>query len=156
MNNLTRRDSGVNPGPDRGAPPRSRSIDRQPLRGSARRAFERDLLRRPGLKGSRRALLLVLLSEFAWGKADCYPGKARLAAAAGLSPSTVKRALHDLVRMGLLRLVADLRLPSRRRIVLVDHPHARRVLDELAAAAAGTPGESRGLGSERPGGAAQI
>src|SRR5690349_13935762 len=128
MNNLTRRDSGVNPGPDRGAPSRSRSLDREPLRGVARRAFERELLRRGGLKGSRRLLLQVLLFDYAWGKADCYPSNETLAAATGLSTSTIKRALHDLERMGLIRLAEDVRLASRRRIVFVDHPHARQVL----------------------------
>ena len=96
MNNLTPRDFGVNPRTDRGAPSRSRSLDREPLRGPARRAFERALLRRPGLKGSRRLLLQVLLLDYAWGKADCYPGNETLADATGLSLSTVKRALHDL------------------------------------------------------------
>jgi Helix-turn-helix domain len=156
MINLTRRDSGVNPGPDRGAPSRTRSLDREPLRGLARRAFERGLLRRPGLKGSRRFLLQVLLIDYAWGKADCYPGNETLAAATGLSISTIKRALHDLEQMGIIRLVEDLRLASRRRIVFVDHPHAQQVLDGLAAAAAGTPSPPRDTGSKRPGRGVQI
>jgi hypothetical protein len=156
MNNLTRRDSGVNPGPDRGAPSRSRSLDREPLRGPARRAFERELLRRPGLKGSRRLLLQVLLIDYAWGKADCYPGNETLAAATGLSLSTVKRALHDLERTGIIRIAEDDRLASRRRIVILGHPHARQVLDDLAATAAGTPAPPRGAGSKRPGRGAQI
>jgi DNA-binding MarR family transcriptional regulator len=156
MDNLTHRDSGVNPGPDRGAQTRSRSIDREPLRGIARRAFERQLLRRPGLKGSRRFLLQVLLNEFAWGKADCYPGNETLAAATGLSTSTIKRALHDLERMDLIRLVEDVRLGSRRRIVLLDHPHAQQVLDELARCVRAAPPRSRGRGARRPGQVAQI
>jgi hypothetical protein len=150
MNNLTRRDSGVNPGPDRGAQSRSRSLDREPLRGLARRAFERALLRRPSLKGSRRLLLQVLLLDYAWGKADCYPSNETLSAATGLSLSTVKRALHDLERMGIIRLVEDGRLASRRRIVFVDHPHARQVVDGLAAAAAGPPSPPRNTRSKRP------
>src|SRR5262249_45217172 len=151
MDTLTRRASGVNPGPDRGAPARSRSIDREPLQGTARRAFERELLRRPGLKGSRRFLLQVLLIEFAWGKADCYPGNQRLATATGLSLSTVKRALHDLERLGLIRLVEDGRLPSRRRIVFPDHPHAQAVLDALARSRPEAPPGPPSRGSKRPG-----
>src|SRR5262249_48882634 len=147
---------GVNPGPDRGAQSRSRSIDREPLRGVARRAFERELLRRPGLKGSRRLLLQVLLADFAWGKADCYPGNERLAAATGLSTSTIQRALHDLERMGIIRIIEDVGLASRRRIVFVDHPHARLVLDGLVAAATGTPAPLHHGGSKRPGRGVQI
>src|SRR5262249_10215377 len=152
------RDPGVNPGPDRGAPSRSRSLDREPLRGPARRAFERTLLRRPALKGSRRLLLQVLLLDYAWGKADCYPSNETLAAATGLSLSTITRALHDLEPMGILRLAEDDRLASRRRIVLVDHPHARPVLDDLAARAAGTPAPAppRDTGSKRPGPGVQF
>jgi hypothetical protein len=156
MNNLTRRDSGVNPRPDRGAQSRSRSLDWEPLRGVARRAFERELLRRPGLKGSRRFLLQVLLLEYAWGKADCYPGNETLAAATGLSTSTVKRALHDLEHMGIIRLVEDDRLASRRRIIILGHPHAQQVLDGLAAAAAGPPSPPRNTGSKRPDRGVQI
>src|SRR5262245_36181096 len=155
MINLTPRDSGVNPGPDRRAQSRSRSLDREPLRGVARRAFERELLRRPDLKGSRRFLLQVLLLDYAWGKADCYPGNETLAAATGLSLSTIKRALHDLEHMGIIRIVEDLRLPSRRRIVILSHPHARQVLDDLAAAA-GPPTPPRGTGSKRPGRGGQF
>lgn len=156
MINLTPRDIGVNPRPDRGAPSRSRSIDREPLQGVARRAFERALLRRPGLKGSRRLLLQVLLFDYAWGKADCYPGNETLAAATGSSTSTVKRALHDLEQMEIIRLVEDLRLASRRRIILLGHPHAQQVLDDLAAATAGTPATPRDTGSKRPGPGVQI
>jgi hypothetical protein len=156
MINLTPRDSGVNPRPDRGAPSRSRSIDREPLRGPARRAFERELLRRPGLKGSRRLLLQVLLLDYAWGKADCYPSNETLAAVTGSSLSTIKRALHDLEHMGIIRLVEDLRLASRRRIVLLGHPHAQLVLDDLAVAAAETPAPPRDTGSKRPGRGVQF
>jgi hypothetical protein len=156
MDNLTRRDSGVNPGPDRGAQTRSRSIDREPLRGIARRAFERELLSWPGLKGSRRFLLQVLLTEFAWGKADCYPSNQTLATATGLSTSTVKRALQDLVRMGLIRIVEDIRLRSRRRIVFLDHPHAQRILNELAGGIPAAPVVRRSRGSKWPGRGVQI
>src|SRR5262249_6627382 len=114
------------------------------------RAFERELMRRPGLKGSRRLLLQVLLADFAWGKADCYPGNERLAAATGLSSSTIKRALHDLEHMGIIRIIEDTRLANRRRILIPGHPHVQQVLDGLAAAAAGTPSPPRNTGSKRP------
>src|SRR5262249_11713453 len=90
-----------------------------------------------------------------WGKADCYPGNETLAAATGLSLSTVKRALHDLEHMGIIRIVEDARLASRRRIVILSHPHARQVLDDLAAAA-GPPMPPRGTGSKRPGRGVQF
>src|SRR5262249_12400928 len=48
------------------------------------------------------------------------------------------------------------RLASRRRIVLLGHPHAHQVLDGLAAPAVGTPAPPRDTRSKRPGPGVQF
>jgi hypothetical protein len=90
------------------------------LTGQARREWESSLISRPGMRGSRLAVLRVLLDSFAWGKPSCYPSNAKIAKSAGLSVSTVKRCLHDLVLLG----VVELERGDRRVIHFPSHPAA--------------------------------
>jgi hypothetical protein len=74
------------------------------LAGQARRDYERTLTNRPNLRGSRLAVLRVLLDQWGWGKPSCRPSNATIAASAGLSVSTVRRCLHELAQLGAIEI----------------------------------------------------
>src|SRR5262245_60204075 len=104
MCNLSSRHTPVNPGcPDRRPPMRAGAVDPHKLGGADRRAWEASVFATPGLKGSRLHLARVLLDEFAWGKAWCYPGDELLARKCGLGTATIGRALRDLVKLEVIR-----------------------------------------------------
>jgi hypothetical protein len=93
------------------------------LTGEARREFERTLTSRPGLRGSRLAVLRVLLDQWGWGKPSCRPCNATIAAAAGVSVSTVQRCLHDLEQLGVLDI--EMGVHGENRVIrFVGHPLA--------------------------------
>ena len=92
-----------------------------------RRAWEEGLKGRPGLKGSRMLLLLVLL-DIARGKPWAYPSDAYLAGKSKVSENTVWRSLRDLEAAGIVRTV---KTQGRRWIVFPDHPHAAAFLAGL-------------------------
>jgi hypothetical protein len=65
-------------------------------------------------------VLRVLLEEFAWGRCECWPGDQTLANLTGLSLRTVSRCLHDLVELGVIRILNP--QSWRRRIEFPTHP----------------------------------
>ncbi len=117
-------------------PPRNGngSIDHEPLKEPERTAFEKSLHAKYQLKGPVLHLLDTLLARYFWGKADCYPSnKGLMEWLTDRHKNTVQRQLQRLRDAGAVRLFADRSLISQRRIVLVDHPNARPIIDSLDA-----------------------
>jgi hypothetical protein len=121
-------------------PAKSRAIDREPLTGPERRAFEDRLLSNPKVKRSAHHVLSCLLHDYAWGGADCFPGNKAFAKRLGYSERHLQRILRDLEAEGIIRCLFDGSLGGgkpgekfgQRRIVFLDHPHAQTVLAELS------------------------
>jgi biotin operon repressor len=75
---------------------------RPELAGTDRRKWESGLLRRPDVQGHRRNVLRVLLTEWTWGKASCFPSDKAIAAEAGVSRATASRCLDELEQLGII------------------------------------------------------
>jgi hypothetical protein len=77
------------------------------------------------------------------GKAECWVSKETLARQTGYTPRTIQRILREFEGVGeteeeradsaIIRCVVDRSLRAQRRIVLVDHPNAVRVLARFGA-----------------------
>ena len=112
----------------------SRAIDRNPLEKGDRRLFEKGLLGNPRLNGPLKSLLRVLLDEFFWGRADCYPSIRKIVEESGFPERSVQRYLSELARLGIIVRVIDRSiLPVQRRFILSTHPNAAVILAELRA-----------------------
>jgi len=108
------------------------AIDRTPLSGPDRPAYERILFNNPQIKKTVRLVLRELLAQWFWGRADCYPSAPAIAERTGYSIPTVKRALAYLEKIGVIVRVIDRSiLPAQRRIILSSHPNAAAILVEL-------------------------
>jgi hypothetical protein len=111
---------------------KARPIDNRPLKGAARRAFENKILGRPEVKKSSQFLVRILLDDFCWGHADCFPANKTAGDAAGYKSRNVQLVFAHLdTTVNLLRLVVDRSIRSQRRIVFVDHPNAPDVFRAL-------------------------
>ncbi len=114
--------------------PGDESIDRIPLVGCTRRAFEKKLHAKNRLKKHTWHLLDTLLTQYHWGKADSFPSiRGLLEWLPGWSESTIRRHLHLLSEAGVIRMFEDRSIANQRRIVLVDHLHAAVVIKILTA-----------------------
>jgi len=103
-------------------------IDREPLQGRVRNEFEASLCTQ--VKRSHQLVLRILLDR-AGGRAECWPGNAHIADLAGLKPRNVQLILRALEAEQLIKCVPDRSLSAQRRIVILDHPNALRVLARL-------------------------
>lgn len=110
---------------------KAQPIDRNPLPGAARYEFRRKILDDTKVKASTRVVLDSLLDDFCWGRADCFPSNHAIAAKTNVHVRHVRRILRRLEDRGVISCVVDLSIWSRRRIVILAHPHAPKVLDEL-------------------------
>jgi hypothetical protein len=117
---LSHRAPPVKPGAD--------AIDREPITGKARNDFEASLHAK--VKRSHQLVLRILL-DFAGGKAECWPGNKRVAEIAGYEVRNVQYILRALEAAKVIRCAVDRSLPTQRRIVILDHPNAVRVLLRL-------------------------
>jgi hypothetical protein len=104
------------------------AIDTEPLTGKARNDFEAGLFKT--VKRSRQLVLRIILDHAA-GKADCWPSNARIADVAGFKLRNVQLILRALEDDQVIRCVVDRSLRTQRRIVVLDHPGAVRVLAAL-------------------------
>ena len=104
------------------------AIDTEPLTGKARNDFEAGLFKT--VKRSKQLVLRIILDHAA-GKADCWPSNARIAEIAGYQPRNVQLILRALEADQVIRCVVDRSLRTQRRIVVLDHPDAVRVLSAL-------------------------
>jgi hypothetical protein len=104
------------------------AIDTEPLTGKARNDFEAGLF--ATVKRSRQLVLRIILDHAA-GKADCWPSNARIAEIAGYQVRNVQLILRALEADQVIRCVVDRSLRTQRRIVVLDHPGAVRVLAAL-------------------------
>jgi hypothetical protein len=116
------------------APPRqfsnkAKPIDRNPLPGAERFRLRRKIL--DDTKASTRIVLGVLLDDFCWGRSDCFPSNHAIAVKANIDARHVRRILRKLEERGTILCVDDRSLWSRRRIIILAHPNAAAVLDEL-------------------------
>ena len=109
---------------------KSQAIDQDPLSGMERYALERSILAK--IKKTPRFLLYELF-EFFRGRADCFPSNAKLAEISGISQRNIQYLLRELETAELIKAVEDRSIPSQRRLVLLDHPHAIVVLKQLNA-----------------------
>lgn len=134
------------------APPDA--IDREPLSGRARNAFEASLY--PRAKRSAQLVLRIVL-DHAGGRADAWPSNGRIAEIAGYKARNVQVILRALEAAGLVRCCVDRSLKAQRRIVILDHPNALKVLAKLGISwmqlgAQGTPRKQpaeTGAGAQR-------
>lgn len=120
--------------PRRSAPAkgdRSSSVDRKPLERKDRREYEDKLMDGSGTKAITRLVLLAIL-DTCYGKADCFPSNERLAMKVNCDPQYVPRILRRLEALKLILCIFDQSIRSRRRIIVLGHPHAAAVLAELA------------------------
>lgn len=110
------------------------AIDAEPLTGRARNEFEATLHAK--VKRSHQLVLRILL-DFAGGKAECWPGNKRVAEIAGYEVRNVQYILRALEgeaekpESQIIRCLVDRSLKTQRRIVILDHPNAVRVLLRL-------------------------
>ena len=104
------------------------SIDAEPLTGRSRNEFEATLHAK--VKRSHQLVLRILL-DFAGGKAECWPGNKRVAEIAGYEVRNVQYILRALEAAKVVRCLTDRSLRTQRRIVILDHPNAVRVLLRL-------------------------
>lgn len=125
-----------NPEKSSSSHPKSRSasrfepIDQEPLSGRARSEFESELYKK--VKRGRQLVLRVILG-FAGGRADCWVGNARIGEIAGYQIRNVQIILRQLEADGLIKCLYDHKVKTQRRIVILDHPNAVRVLAKLGA-----------------------
>jgi len=113
-------------GPVKGTP--IDAIDREPISGRARNEFEAALYAK--VKRSHQLVLRILL-DHAGGRADCWPSNGRIAEIAGFTARNVQHVLRSLEAADLIRCVVDRSLRTQRRVVILDHPNAFRVLSRL-------------------------
>jgi hypothetical protein len=75
-------------------------------------------------------VLRVLLEEWAWGRPECWPSDATIAALTSYTVRTVGRCLHDLCERGVIRILH----PGtwRRRIEFPTHPGLAVHLDTVS------------------------
>jgi hypothetical protein len=129
------------------------AIDREPLSGRARNAFEASLCGRA--KRSAQLVLRIVL-DHAGGRADAWPSNGRIAEIAGYKARNVQVILRQLEAAGLVRCCVDRSLKAQRRIVVLDHPNALKVLAKLgiswmqlgAQAEAAKPARKVGAGAQ--------
>jgi hypothetical protein len=110
---------------------RTSPIDQRPLSGSARYELRRKILDHAKIKASTRVVLDCLLDDFCWGRADCFPSNVAIAAKANVDARHVRRILRRLENIGIILCIADQSIWSRRRIIILAHPHAESVIAEL-------------------------
>lgn len=108
--------------------PHRDAIDAEPLTGRACNEFEATLHAK--VKRSHQLVLRILL-DFAGGKAECWPGNKRVAEIAGYEVRNVQYILRALETAKVIRCAVDRSLRTQRRIVILDHPNAIRVLLRL-------------------------
>jgi Helix-turn-helix domain len=126
---MTAQPSQVNSNRYASSVPASRdAIDNEPLTGRARNEFEATLYAK--VKRSAQLVLRILL-DHAGGRAECWPSNGRIAEIAGFQPRNVQLILRALETAELILCVVDRSLKAQRRIVILDHPNAVRVLVKL-------------------------
>jgi hypothetical protein len=111
------------------------AIDTEPLQGRGRREFELKVL---AMASKGRQDILHWILWYCGGKAECWVSKSKLAERSGFSPRYVQRILRDFEGRGatdkkpalpaIIKCVTDRSLKSQRRIILIDHPHALKVI----------------------------
>lgn len=115
------------------------SFDQQPLQGRERGDYERALLERPELSDPAHRVLSAILS-FCRGKADCFPTTAAIARKVGKKVRQVQNILADREEAGEIRCFLDASLfatnehdhrKGRRRIIVVSHPNAAKIIAEI-------------------------
>jgi hypothetical protein len=100
--------------------------------GPARGAYKRQALDTSPSRGFERQLEEELL-DACGGKADCFPGNARLAARLHVHEKSIPKLLNRLAARGNWAVVDDGSIRGRRRIVDLRHPNADQVLEVLGA-----------------------
>jgi hypothetical protein len=90
-----------------------------------------DILADPNLSSTAKALIAVMVRNWAWVKDHCWPSDATLAARVGMSVGHVQRCLRELERAGRIRRERTAAVPNGRRIWLLwrcpgDRAGARR------------------------------
>ena len=108
----------------------TRPIDSAPLQGLPRHELERSVLE--GIGGKARSVLRELFDYFR-GRADCFVSNTTLANLLEKSIRHVQYALRELEAMEVIRIIPVPGIPSKRRIVLLQHPNALKVLKALGA-----------------------
>jgi len=112
---------------------RAASIDQRQLPQPDRGLWEEAVLK--GLDDKALDHLVRALFDSARGKADCFPSNKTLVKKVKLSEKNgdrhVRRLLNELAVRGVVALVNDPSIQSRRRIVFLSHPNAEAVLAAL-------------------------
>ena len=78
-----------------------------------------DILADPNLTSTAKALITVMVRNWAWFKDDCWPSDATLAARLGMSVGHVQRCLRELERAGRIFRERTAAVPNGRRIWLL-------------------------------------
>jgi hypothetical protein len=110
---------------------RASPIDQKPLPGSERYKFKSELFNRTKVKATAHVVLNVILDDFCWGRADCFPLNQAIADKANIDVRHVKRVLRRFEELDIILCISDQSIRSRRRIIITSHPNAAAVLDEL-------------------------
>ena len=90
-----------------------------------------DILADPNLSSTAKAIITVMIRNWAWVKDHCWPSDATLAARVGKSVGHVQRCLRELELAGRIRREPTAEVPNGRRIWLLwrctgDRAGARR------------------------------
>lgn len=109
------------PAPNRKTEP----IDDKPITGRERYQLECLVLGK--VKRSSQLLLRTIL-DYLGGRADCFPSNTTLGLSMGVSDRRIRVILRDLSQREIIKSVCDRSIPSQRRLILIDHPHALKVL----------------------------
>ena len=78
-----------------------------------------DILADPNLTSTAKALITVMVRNWAWVKDHCWPSDATLAARLGMSVGHVQRCLRELERAGRIFRERTAAVPNGRRIWLL-------------------------------------
>ena len=78
-----------------------------------------DILADPNLTSTAKALITVMVRNWAWFKDHCWPSDATLAARLGMSVGHVQRCLRELERAGRIFRERTAAVPNGRRIWLL-------------------------------------
>ena len=78
-----------------------------------------DILADPNLTSTAKALITVMVRNWAWVKDHCWPSDATLAARLGMSVGHVQRCLRELELAGRIRRERTDEVPNGRRIWLL-------------------------------------
>jgi hypothetical protein len=99
------------------------------LVGSARRIWEQGVADDPRLKEPSDVACVYALLRCCQGKADCWPSNQYLAKQCRMSPRGLQNVTRRLIVAGVIAEKKDANLKTGRRLVIVSHPEAKRVLE---------------------------